>query len=146
MRFILTFLMLHLLTFAGTATFAADEYVYFQDESGLYMDIDSDGWAYWSFDSKAIFSKYEYRNDIYFVYEYGNKWTGNYLSYSRNGYIGVYKWGDSVAWTYEPYLSVKGKSNWKTYEYTKDGTVWVITGDYGDEYKTRNLVAVPFGL
>lgn len=116
----------------GTST----EYCHFKaPNANLYLNIDGNGWAYWSGQSHAIFSKYNYRADTYLILQYHNKYTGNYLSYSNNGYVGVYSWKNSVPWTTNP-LRVKNKS-WKTYEYEKSGTVWVVIGNYN--YTQRNL-------
>jgi hypothetical protein len=109
-------------------------YVHFKAQNGLFLDIDSSGWAVWSATSRAIFSKYYYSGDLYLIYEYGNAYTGRYLSYSNSGYIGVYPWSKSVAWHFDP-LGVKGES-WRTYEYD-DGPAYIVIGDY--EYTQRDL-------
>lgn len=106
------------------------EYVHYQAANGLYLDINPSGWAFWSGSTHAIFSKRSYVGGTYLVYEYGNTYTGQYLSYKNNGYMCMFPWGSSVAWnsgSHSP-LKVKGET-WKTYEYDGD-QAWIIIGDY----------------
>jgi hypothetical protein len=99
----------------------------------LYLNINTDGWAYWS-PEYCLFTKemesIGTESKFFYKLEYHEKYTGYYLSYrAKDGYVGVYK-DDKAAWNTNP-LRLKNQ-NWKTYEYEKDGAIWVCIGNYDD--------------
>jgi hypothetical protein len=96
----------------------------------LYLNINNDGWAYVGKDGSK-FSEYNHKGKVYLVLEEHKNYSGYYLSYKNNGYVGVYGWNNSVAWDTNP-LRVKGES-WKTYQYNE----WVVIGDY--DYQERDF-------
>jgi hypothetical protein len=113
---------------------------YFQaPNKPLYLNINTDGWAYWSPEyclfTKELQQMDDKGPDCFYKLEYHDKYTGYYLSCNKakNGYVGVYNENNKVAWNTNP-LRVKNQK-WKTYEYEKDGATWVCIGNY-DNHKT----------
>lgn len=118
--------------------------LYLRTASGKYIQINDKNYAVTT-DNVAqatVFGLMVYQSKKYYIANSGTD-AGYYLSYANNGYMGVYGWTNSVAWTQDASLclTVDNGKSWKTYEYETGGLKYVVIGDYS--YTQQCFLPVP---